>query len=71
MKTDWVSVFESPSPAEVQFIQGMLRQNAIESVIVNKNDSMHIHLNAFQTVELHVSTQDVVQARYHISKHTA
>lgn len=70
MKTDWVQVFESPSLAEVHFIQGMLKEQGIESVVVNKQDSLHIHLNNFMEVQLFVPAEDAVTARHQIQKHT-
>lgn len=71
MTTEWVPVFESPSAPEVQFIQGMLQEQEIPAVIINKSDSMHIHLNAtLPMVTLHVSKTDVVKAKYFIEQHT-
>ena len=71
MSTDWVPVFESPSAPEVQFIQGMLLEQDIPAVIIDKKDSMHIHLYAgLPMVTLHVSKNDVVKAKYLIKQHT-
>ncbi len=39
MEKDWVKVFGSQSPFESEIIKGMLQENEIEAVIVNRQDS--------------------------------
>ena len=71
MNSDWVSVFASANQFEVRIIQGMLLDNEIHSVIVDKQDSMHIHLNVGTDINLHVAKNDVTRAKYLISQHSA
>ena len=70
MNADWVKVFASPNQFEVRIIQGMLLDNEIHSVIVDKHDSMHVHLNAAADIGLYVAKTDVTKAKYHISQHS-
>ena len=39
MEKDWVKVFGSQTPFEAEIIKGMLLENEIEAVIVNRQDS--------------------------------
>ena len=71
MNSDWVSVFASSNQFEVRIIQGMLLDHEIHSVIVDKQDSMHIHFNVGAEISLYVVKNDVTRAKYHISQHSA
>lgn len=39
MEKDWIKVFGSKSPFEAEIIKGMLLENDIEAVLVNRQDS--------------------------------
>lgn len=41
MEKDWVTVFATESPFEAELVNGMLKENGIESVIINQRDSAY------------------------------
>ena len=67
--SDWVIVYKSSNPNQSQIVKSVLEDNDIDVVVVDKMDSMHKHLmNA--DVELHVNPEDVIKAKYIISKNS-
>ena len=67
MKKDWVLVYEGNNPNLTEILKSVLEDNAIEVVAINKMDSMHTHLMN-GSIELHVKAEDVMNAKYIISK---
>lgn len=64
---DWVVVHKGNNPNLSEIVKSVLEDNKIEVVLVNKMDSMHKHLmNA--DIELHVKSENVIQAKYIIEK---
>ena len=62
-----VIIYESNNPTQSQIVKSVLEDNDIEVVLVDKMDSMHKHLmNA--SIELHISPDNVIKAKYIISK---
>ena len=61
MKTveDWVKIFSSTIPNQAEIIKGMLLENEIESVILNKQDSSYL---SFGDIEMYVHPDDVTRA---------
>ena len=59
MKDDWQCIFSSGKVYETELIHGMLTENGIEGVVVNKQDSAYL----FGEVELYVKKQDVLAAK--------
>ena len=61
MKTveDWVKIFSSTIPNQAEIIKGMLLENEIESVILNKQDSSYL---SFGDIEMYVHPNDVTRA---------
>ena len=61
MKTveDWVKIFSSTIPNQAEIIKGMLLENEIESVILNKQDSSYL---SFGDIEMYVHPDDVARA---------
>ncbi|MGH2642603.1 MAG: DUF2007 domain-containing protein [Chitinophagaceae bacterium] len=41
MENDWIIVYTTSSPFEAELIKGMLKENGIESVIINQRDSSY------------------------------
>lgn len=41
MEKDWVMVYKTKSPFEAELVKGMLKENEIESVIINQRDSSY------------------------------
>ena len=64
---EWVSIYSSLNPNLTQIIKSVLEDHNIEVVLINKMDSMHTHLTN-GNVELHVKSDDVINAKYIISK---
>ena len=66
MEEDWKCIYRSAKVFEIEVIKGMLEENGITSVIVNKQDSSYL----FGEAELYVETEYVLQAKHLISKMT-
>ncbi len=58
MNEQWVSIYNSNYNYLVEITQAILRENEIESVIVNKQDSSY----HFGIIELHVHPDNVIKA---------
>ena len=54
----WVRVFSSNHLHEAELVRGMLGDNQITAIVVNKQDSFYL----FGEVELYVSVEDAFQA---------
>lgn len=54
MEGKWTMIFSSADAFQVEMLKGLLADNNIESVIVNKKDSAYL----FGEVELHVQVAD-------------
>tara|TARA_B100000579_G_C22286935_1_gene600864 strand:- start:250 stop:459 length:210 start_codon:yes stop_codon:yes gene_type:complete len=52
MNKNWINIFSSANPIEVEITKQMLAENNIVSVIVNKQDSSY---NMFGTIDLYVN----------------
>ncbi|MCK9611983.1 MAG: DUF2007 domain-containing protein [Bacteroidales bacterium] len=59
MGSDWVNIYESNKSYEVEIIKGMLLENEIEALIVNKQDSIYL----FGEFELYVLQDNVIKAK--------
>ncbi len=57
---DWKKVFSSDNLNEIQIYQGMLKNQGIESVIMNKKDSS---IQSFGQIELYVQPENAEKAR--------
>ena len=67
--SNWIIVYKSNNPNQTQIVKSVLEDNEIDVVIVNKMDSMHKHLMNAE-VELHVNPEDVIKAKYIITKNS-
>jgi len=59
MQDNWSKVFESGQQFQVEIIKGMLKENGIEAVSLNKQDSVY-HIGTF---ELYVPVEDAFKAK--------
>ena len=59
MKKNWINIFSSANPIEVEIIKQMLEENNITAVILNKQDSSY---NMFGAIDLFV-----IEAKQEIS----
>lgn len=67
MTQNWVLIYTTNNANSAQIVKGVLENNAINVVIINKKDSMHLHLtNA--VIELYVAPSDVINAKHIIEK---
>jgi hypothetical protein len=62
---NWVLVFSATNMASAQITAGMLKENGIESSILNKQDSEFF----IGSVDLYVESQNEVKARQLLSEH--
>jgi len=67
--SDWIIVYKSNNPNQTQIVKSVLEDNEINVVLVDKMDSMHKHLMNAE-VELHVKSENVIKAKYIISKNS-
>jgi hypothetical protein len=59
MENDWVVIFTTSKQYEAEIINGLLSENEIESVVVNKQDSSYL----FGEYELFVNRDDILRAK--------
>lgn len=58
MEKDWVKIFESNQPFQAEVIKGLLLENGINAVLVNKQDSSYtIALPGLAEIYVHASQQ--------------
>ena len=60
---NWVKIYSTTASYKAELIKGLLFENEIPSVIVNKKDSSYL----FGELELYVMPDDAVQAKHIIS----
>ena len=62
---DWVKIYSSDKPVEIEVARAVLKENNIESVDVSKKDSVYI----FGEVELYVRSEEEIMARIILKQH--
>lgn len=67
MSQQWVKVFSTEVSYIIEIAQAVLQQNDIESVILNKRDSVQTHLVNGE-IELYVKNDKVILAKDRLSK---
>ena len=65
MENDWINVYSSGLPHLVEMAKELLRENEIESVVVDKRDSAYITIGE---MELFVRDRDVMKAKFILEK---
>lgn len=68
MTEDWIKIYETPLQHKVEIVKQVLEGQSIKTFIINKKDSMHIHLTNGE-IELYVEQENVLRAKHIISKH--
>lgn len=63
MDSNWALIYSTGNPYKSELLKGLLEENNIISVIINKQDSSY----HFGELELYVKPEDVVQAKRIIS----
>ena len=59
MKKNWIKIFSSNNPIEIEIIKQMLEENDLFSVVLNRQDSSY---NMFGTIDLHITEEDQEKA---------
>lgn len=67
-KKNWIKIYSSPFIQEVEIRKALLADYDIESVIINKQDSMYINFNTTIPVELYVSSDNFLKAKHTLNK---
>tara|TARA_B110000444_G_C18641859_1_gene501836 strand:- start:294 stop:515 length:222 start_codon:yes stop_codon:yes gene_type:complete len=55
MGNNWINIFSSSNPIEIEIIKQMLIENNINAVILSKQDSSY---NMFGTIDLYVTEKE-------------
>ena len=63
MDKNWVKIYSTDVNYKAELLRGLLFENNIEAVIINKKDSSYL----FGELELYVSTDDVIKAKHIIT----
>jgi hypothetical protein len=63
MDKDWVKIYSTDVNYKAELLRGLLFENNIEAVIINKKDSSYL----FGELELYVSTDNVIKAKHIIT----
>ncbi len=65
MEKDWVIAYESKQEYLAEIARSVLSDNDIESVIINKKDSIY---NTFGDVEVYVNRDNLIRAKQILQK---
>ncbi len=67
MHKDWVSIYKTDNINNAEITKSVLEDNEINVVIMNKKDTVNLHIVNGE-IELYVKAQDVIKAKFIISK---
>lgn len=62
MESDWVKIYIASSEVEAEIIRTKLSDENIPSAFINKQDSMHLHLNSTPLIEVFVAKDNAFKA---------
>jgi hypothetical protein len=65
MEKNWTKIYSSGKSYQAEILKGLLEENDIDAVIINKQDSAYL----FGELELYVDADDVLQAKRIINAH--
>ena len=65
MDKNWVKIFSTGVTYKAEHLKGLLLENDIEAVIINKKDSAYL----FGELELYVYADEAVKAKHIITTH--
>ncbi|UTW60774.1 DUF2007 domain-containing protein [bacterium SCSIO 12741] len=68
MESDWVKIYSTTDHLQLEILREKLMESDIPSAVINKQDSMHIHLNSQIMIELYVAKNNAFQAVQIIEK---
>ncbi|HEU4551241.1 MAG TPA: DUF2007 domain-containing protein [Chitinophaga sp.] len=61
MEKDWIKIFATDRPFEAEMVKGMLLENGVNAVLLNRQDSSYIQALPGQA-EIYVHTSQVATA---------
>ncbi len=67
MSENWVKIYGTQAAHLIEIVKGLLEEESIKTFVINKTDSMHIHLSNTE-IELYVQPQEVMKAKHLINK---
>jgi len=65
MDKNWTKIYSTGVAYKAELLKGLLFENDIEAIIVNKQDSAYL----FGELELYVSAEEAVKAKHIITTH--
>jgi hypothetical protein len=65
MDEQWEVVFRSPTLYRVEMLKGLLEEENIPAVVVNKQDSSYIVIGE---IELYIKREDILKAKQIINR---
>lgn len=68
MNDNWSLVYKSNNLQDAEIVKAVLIDNEIEAVLLNKTDSMHMHLTNGE-IEVYCSKNSFLKAKHLITKH--
>jgi len=63
---DWVLIYTTDNSNKAEITKAVLADNDINAVVMNKKDSVNLHVNG--EIELYVKASDVIKGKFIISK---
>jgi len=67
MESGWTKVYSCLFEHQVSMMKSLLLNKDIPSIIRNTRDSMNLHLNTLDQIELYVQNEKVILAKYIIN----
>ncbi len=64
MEKDWVNIYNSAQVNNIEIVKGVLAENGIQAIDINKKDSSYL----FGEIELYVNRKDALRAIHIIEK---
>ena len=61
MEKDWIKIFSTDRPFEAEMVKGMLLENGVNAVLLNRQDSSYTQALPGQA-EIYVHSSQVTQA---------
>jgi len=66
MEKNWINIYSSTDPVEVEILKHVLLENNIHSVNINQQDSSYL---MFGTIDLYIKSNNQKKALQLIEKH--
>jgi hypothetical protein len=63
LEENWIKIYSTSANYKAELIKGLLFENGIQSVVINKKDSSYL----FGELEIYVMPDDVLQSKHIIS----